>query len=273
MPELPDLQVIAEFLQCELSGSQIAAVEVLKPIVVRNLTGGDLPSRLAGQRIESVSRRGKFLLLPLSSGDWLVINPMLAGRLRYRSSSDRVPGKPFLILHLANGMTLRYSDAVTMGKVYLASGPDAVPGFARLGPEALDPRLTAEAFAARLRRHPGEIKGILTDQTFVAGIGNAYADEILFCAQVYPFRKRPSLTADEVNRLHHCMHTVLEDAIRILRQRVGADIHEEIRDFLQVHGRGGQPCPRCGNPISQIKARQRLTNFCRTCQPGTLIRQ
>jgi formamidopyrimidine-DNA glycosylase len=130
-----------------------------------------------------------------------------------------------------------------------------------------------EEFAARLRRHPGEIKGILTDQSFVAGIGNAYADEILFCARVYPFRKRPSLDADEVRRIYECMHTVLEGAIRILRERVGADIHEEIRDFMQVHGRGGQPCPRCGSPISEIKARQRLTNFCRTCQPGTLIRQ
>ncbi len=273
MPELPDLQVIAEFLQREVSGAQVAAVQVLKPIVVRNLTGDDLAARLAGQRIESVSRRGKFLLLPLSSGDWLVINPMLAGRLRYHQSSDKVPGKPFLILRLANGMTLRYSDAVTMGKVYLTPALDAVPGFVRQGPEALDAQLTPEAFAARLRRHHGEIKGILTDQSFVAGIGNAYADEILFCARVYPFRKRSSLGADEVRRIYECMHTVLEEAIHILRERVGADIHEEIRDFLQVHGRGGQPCPRCGSPISEIKARQRLTSFCRTCQPGTLIRQ
>jgi formamidopyrimidine-DNA glycosylase len=273
LPELPDLQVIAEFLQREVSGADIAAAEVLKPIVVRNLIGDDLAARLVGQRIESISRRGKFLLFPLSSGDWLVINPMLAGRLRCHRSGDKVPGKPFLVLRLANGMSLRYSDPVTMGKVYLTADLDAVPGFARQGPEALDVQLDVPTFAARLRRHPGEIKGILTDQTFVAGIGNAYADEILFCARVYPFRKRPSLDADEVRRIHECMHTVLEGAIRILRERVGADIHEEIRDFLQVHGRGGQPCPRCGNPISEIRARQRLTSFCRTCQPGTMIRQ
>jgi formamidopyrimidine-DNA glycosylase len=278
LPELPDLQVIAEFLQGEVSGAHIAAVDVLKPIVVRNLTGDDLAPRLVGQRIESVSRRGKFLLFSLSSGDWLVINPMLAGRLRYHRSADRVPGKPFWVLHLANGMSLRYSDAVTMGKVYFTAALDAVPGFAELGPEPVDPQgggvqLNAQTFVARLRRHPGEIKGILTDQTFVSGIGNAYADEILFCAQVYPFRKRPSLDAGEVQRIYDCMHTVLDGAIRLLRERVGADIQEEIRDFLQVHGRGGQPCPRCGNPISEIRARQRLTNFCRTCQPGTLIRQ
>ncbi len=283
MPELPDLQVIAEFLQREVSGARITAVEVLKPIVVRNLTGDDLAARLAGQCIASVSRRGKFLLFSLSSGDWLVVNPMLAGRLRYHRSGDRVPGKPFWVLHLANGMCLRYSDAVTMGKVYLTTELDAVPGFAQLGPEALDtqgegaqlnaPTLDARTFAARLRRHHGEVKGILTDQTFVAGIGNAYADEILYCARVYPFRKRSSLDADEVQRIYDCMQHVLDGAIRVLRERVGADIHEEIRDFLQVHGRGGQPCPRCGAPISEIKARQRLTNFCRTCQPGTLVRQ
>ena len=114
MPELPDLQVIAEFLQREVSGAHIAGVEVLKPIVVRNLTGADLSARLVGQRIESVSRRGKFLLFSLSSGDWLVINPMLAGRLRYHRSGDKVPGKPFWVLHLTSGMSLRYSDANNM---------------------------------------------------------------------------------------------------------------------------------------------------------------
>lgn len=278
MPELPDLQVIAEFLQREVSGTQIASVVVLKPIVVRNLTGDDLAPRLVGQRIQSISRRGKFLLFGLSSDDWLVINPMLAGRLRYHPSADKLPGKPFLILRLTSGMSLRYSDAVSMGKVYLTPALDAVPGFARLGPEPLDlqgsaGQLNAQTFAARLRRHPGEIKGILTNQSFVAGIGNAYADEILFCAHVYPFRKRPTLSADEVDRIYECTHSVLEEAISILRARVGPDIHKEIRDFLQVHGQGGQPCPRCGNPISEIRARQRLTNFCRTCQPGTLIKQ
>jgi len=271
MPELPDLEVIAEFLERELTGVRIEEATILKPIVVRNLTGDDFASRLEGQHIESVSRRGKFLLFKLSSGDWLVINPMLAGRLRYHAFAEKVPGKPFVVLRLSNGMALRYNDIETMGKVYLTSALELVPAFASQGPEALDPRLTWQVFAARLRCHHGEIKSILTNQAFVAGIGNAYADEILFRAGVYPFRKRPALSEDEVRRIYETMHTVLQEAIRTLRKRVGADIHIEIRDFLQVHGRGGQPCPRCGNPIAEIRARQRLTNFCRTCQPGTMI--
>ena len=234
MPELPDLEVIAEFLQRELAGVRIEGASILKPIVVRNLTGDDLTAGLVGQCIQTVSRRGEFLLLPLSSGDWLVINPMLAGRLRYHPANEKAGGKPFLVLRLANGMSLRYSDAAMMGKVYLTWSLELVPGFAGQGPEALDPQLTLDAFAARLRRHHGEIKGILTNQSFVAGIGNAYADEILFCARVYPFRKRPSLSEDEARRIYECMHTVLEEAVETLRQR--------------------------------------LTNFCRTCQPGTIIR-
>lgn len=271
MPELPDVEVIAEFLNRQLAGAKIEEASILKPIVVRNLTGDDFASRLVGQRVESVSRRGKFLLLQLASGDWLVVNLMRSGRLRYWGPDETVRGKPFVVLRFADGTGLHYSDPDTMGKVYLTPALEWVPTFATLGPEALDPELTLAAFAERLRRRRGEIKGVLTNPTFVAGIGNAYADEILFRAGVYPFRESPSLSEDEVRRIYEAMHTVLQEAVDILRERVRDEIHVEIRDFLQVHGRGGQPCPRCGNPISRITARRRLTNFCRKCQPGTMI--
>ncbi len=271
MPELPDLEVITEFLQDHIVGQQIAEVEVVRPIVVRNLAGGDFATRLTGQRIEQVSRRGKFLVLTLDSGDYLVINPMLAGRLHYAPRRKRSLRKTFVVLHLTDGMDLRYADAKTMGKVYLTDDLIKVPGLADLGPEALDPNLTLELFRERLRKYRGEIKGILTRQSFVAGIGNAYADEICWRAGIYPFRKRPKLSEEEIARLYEAMHEVLNEAMITLRERVGADIHVEIRDFLKVHGRGGQPCPRCGTTISEIKARQRLTNFCRQCQPGSLI--
>jgi formamidopyrimidine-DNA glycosylase len=271
MPELPDLEVIAEFLNLRFAGAKIVEASVLKPIVVRNLTGDDFAASLEGQRIASVSRRGKFLLFRLGSGDWLVINPMRSGRFRCAKPDNRPGGTPFVVLRFADGTRLHYTDPNTMGKVYLTPALELVPTFAALGPEALAPELTLMAFAERLRRRRGEIKGVLTNQTFVAGIGNAYADEMLYRAGVYPFRKSPSLSEDEVRRIYQAMHAVLEEAVSILRERVGADIHVEIRDFLQVHGRGGQPCPRCGAPISRITARRRLTNFCRTCQPGTML--
>jgi formamidopyrimidine-DNA glycosylase len=272
MPELPDLEVIKEFLQDHIVGQEIAEVEVVRPIVARNLADDDFISRLTGQRVEQVSRRGKFLILALDSGDGLVINPMLAGRLHYAPQREGRLRKTFVVLHLADGMDLRYSDAKTMGKVYLTDDLAKVPGFAELGPEALDPDLTLDVFRERLRKYQGEIKGILTRQSFVAGIGNAYADEICWRARVYPFRKRSKLSDEEIRRFYEAMHEVLNEAIVTLRERVGADIHVEIRDFLKVHGKGGQPCPRCGTTISEIKARQQLTNFCRRCQPGTLIR-
>jgi formamidopyrimidine-DNA glycosylase len=271
MPELPDLEVVREFLAPRIVDVPIASAQVRRPIVVRNLLGGDLADHLVGRRFTGVGRRGKFLLLPLDDGATLVIHPMLAGRIRYGEPLSRHRARDALVLCLANGRELRYHDAKDMGKVYLTDDLAQVPTFARQGPEATDPDLTLEVFRQRLRRHRGEIKGLLTNQTFVAGIGNAYADEICWRAGLYPFRRRPSLTDDEVARLHSALQAVLAEAIETLRARVGDAIDVEVRDFLAVHGKGGQPCPRCGNPISEVKRARRATNFCRTCQPGLMI--
>jgi len=271
MPELPDLEVIRGFLEEHIVGHTIVTVEVVRPTVIRNLLGGDFAARLTGQQVTAVRRHGKFLLFDLASGDHVVLNPMLAGRLQYcLPDAGRLP-RTYLVLTLDDGHELRYSDRRSMGKIYLTDDLARVPGFSELGPDALDPALTLEVFRERLRRFRGEIKRVLTRQDFVAGIGNAYADEILWRAGINPFRKRPELSDEEEARLYEAMRQVLSEAIAILRQRVGTDIHVEIRDFLQVHRRGGEPCPRCGTRISEITAHKRITNFCRTCQPGGLI--
>jgi formamidopyrimidine-DNA glycosylase len=272
MPELPDLEVIKEYLEGVLPGQRLEGVEVLRPLVVRTLVPDGFAATLQGNQVWRVRRRGKFLLLDLETGHVIVVNPMLAGRLHYCPPDERGPSKTFVILHLSGGTDLRYADAKAMGKVYLTLDEGLVPGFAGQGPDALDPALTVGVFRERLRQRRGEIKGLLTNQAVVAGIGNAYADEILFAAGVYPFRKRPSLSPDEVERLHRSIRSVLSEAITVLRERVGDDIDVKIRDFLSVHGKGGSPCPRCATPISEITARGRLTNFCRTCQPGRMIR-
>lgn len=272
MPELPDLEVIKEYLQGVLRGRRIEAAEVLRPLVVRTLFPGDFAATLRDNQVSQVRRRGKFLLLDLQSGHVMVINPMLAGQLHHCTADERRHARTFVILHLGGDMDLRYVDPRSMGKVYLTLDEGLVPGFAGQGPDALDPTLTAELFRERLLGRRGEIKGLLTNQAVLAGIGNAYADEILFDAGLYPFRKRPSLSPDEIERLYHSVRAVLSRAIAVLRDRVGEDIEVKIRDFLSVHGKGGCPCPRCGTPISEIRARGRLTNFCRTCQPGRMIR-
>jgi len=274
MPELPDLEVIKEFLQPRLVGQTIVEAEELRPLIVRDLTGEGLAAGVAGRSICGVWRRGKFLILDLDQRPrHLVLNPMLAGRLHYIAAGSRRPGYAAAVLRLADGQELWYTDAKQMGKLYVTDDLNQVPVMAELGPDALDPDLTPERFVERIRPYRGEIKGVLTRQPFVAGIGNAYSDEICWRARVYPFRKRTALSAAEIEQVYTAMRAVLIEAIEILRQRVGAEIHVEIRDFLAVHGKGGQPCPRCGTRISQLKAQDYYANFCRSCQPGTLIRQ
>jgi formamidopyrimidine-DNA glycosylase len=271
MPELPDLEVIREFLAARIVEIPIVSAEVRRPLVVRNLLGMDATGYLIGRACTAVERRGKFLLLPLDDGATIVINPMLAGRLRYGAPLPRPRSRDALVLVLEDGRELRYHDAKDMGKVYVTTDLNQIPTFDELGPDATDPDLTLEVFWQRLRRHPGEIKGVLTNQRFVAGIGNAYGDEICWKARIYPFRRRPSLSDEEVGRLYAAMRTVLTEAVDLLRERVGEAIDVEVRDFLAVHGKADQPCPRCGSPVSKVTRQRRTTNFCRTCQPGLMV--
>ncbi len=271
MPELPDLAIIHEYLAARLPGTAIASVQVRRPLIVRNLLGDDLAAQLVGRAFADVRRRGKFLLFGLDDGAMLVVNPMLAGRLRYGEPLARDRARDALVLGLADGRELRYHDAEDMGKIYLTRDLGQVPTFLDLGPDADDPALSLDAFCERLWAHPGEIKGILTNQAFVAGIGNACADEICWCAGIYPFRRRASLDAGETERLYRCMRAVLAKAVERLRERVGDAIDVEVRDFLAVHGKAGDPCPRCGGPISEVTRERRATHFCRHCQPGLLV--
>lgn len=275
MPELPDLEVARSVLAGCIIGVPIASVQVLRPLVVRNLlateAGDGVGAYLVGRSFDTVQRRGKFLLLGLDDDSALVIHPMLAGRLRYGAPLARHRQRDVMVLGLSNGQELRYHDARDMGKVYLTRDLTQVPTFASLGPEANDPALTLEEFQRRLRTRRGEIKGVLIDQTFVAGIGNAYADEILWRARLYPFRRRSSLASEDVAALYHAMQAVLAEATATLLVRVGEQIDVEVRDFLAVHGKGGAPCPRCGSAISEVKRQGSATHFCRTCQPGVMV--
>ncbi len=147
-----------------------------------------------------------------------------------------------------------------------------MPRLEEQGPDVLDEPMTLPDFVAALKHFNGEIKGILARGALVSGIGNAYADEILWAARVSPFKRRKELAPDDLQRLHEATYRVPLEAVAVLRERVGENIHHKVRDFLQIHGKTGQPCPRCGNPVRAITANQRLTNFCRQCQPGMLIK-
>jgi len=280
MPELPELEVVKDVLLRRIAGRPITSVEIAPkggPIIVRDLTGRGLAQQTAGRTFEQIERRGKFLLFSLSRTATsearltLAINPKLTGRLQLSPPNAARAGPVHVTFHFENpAEELRYIDSNRMGQIYLTADLSQIPTFAEMGPEALE--ISLEEFRQRLRSFRGEIKGILTRATFVAGIGNAYADEILWQARLHPYRKRPSLSPAEVEALYLAMQQVLRDAILQVRPEMGDEIHLKPRDFFAVHMREGQPCPRCGSAISAITANQRITNFCRTCQPGGLIR-
>jgi formamidopyrimidine-DNA glycosylase len=156
-----------------------------------------------------------------------------------------------------------------MGKVYLvpADRLAEVPQFAEMGPDALE--VSQEEFAQRIRRFTGQIKNILVNHRFVAGIGNAYADEILFAARLHPYRRRTTLSDGDIERLQQAMGKVFAWATPIVAEQMREELdYEERRDFLKIHRKGGDQCPVCGTRISEITAGRRITNFCRNCQPG-----
>jgi formamidopyrimidine-DNA glycosylase len=225
---------------------------------------------MTGDTLGEVHRYGKFLLFALASGRVLVVNPMLTGRFALVEPKAKKHARTCVVLGLEDGTELRYADQRFMGRVYLTTPEElkSVPQFAEMGPDVLSPELTEEAFKDRLKRHNGQIKGILVNHKFVAGIGNAYSDEILWEARIHPYRKRPSLTDEEQTALYSATRSVLAWAGEVVGELMKDSLdYEEWRDHLKVHRRGGQPCPRCGSTISEITAGQRITSFCRTCQP------
>ncbi len=271
MPELPDLTIVAEQLADRATGREVVDASAPTPILLR-ATPEELAG-LVGLTLGTATRRGKFLLLPFLSDSRavriLAANPMLAGRFwLVDRPAGRVRARTGLRLRLSDGGELRYVDRELLGKLYLVAPDqlDSIPGWTQMGPDADDPELTLERFRERIRRHPGELKSLLRNPRFVAGIGNAYSDEILWEARLAPLRRRSSLRADEIDALYHAMRSVLGSSITTLRALVPPPLEVQHREHLKVHRRGGEPCPRCGRPLRQIGGDE-ATTFCRTCQP------
>ena len=290
MPELPDLAVVSDALHAALAGRSIVRTEAPAPLAVRG-TPAELAA-LVGQRLVEVHRRGKFILFELER-DRIAINAMLTGRFQLAAPADKQPPNTAVILAFgARGKgpkdaarwtrgaawlpgdgasaEIRYRDPSQMGKVYLlpagANRPVAGLEDKEQGPDADSPKLTLEVWRERIRRHPGELKALLRNQAFVAGIGNAYSDEILHAARLSPFRKRASLAPEEVDALYEAMRTTLQEASGILRERVPPTFERQVRDFLAVHRKGGTACPRCGTRLSEVSSRSEATSWCRGCQ-------
>jgi formamidopyrimidine-DNA glycosylase len=290
VPELPDLAVVADALHAALTRRSVVRAEAPAPLAVRG-TPAELAG-LVGQELRGVRRRGKFILFDLAR-DHIAINAMLTGRFQLAAPDVKRPANTAVVLAFGSRpkaprnraawtrgaswvpgdddpAELRYRDPSQMGKVYLlpAGVQRAVTGLedGEQGPDADDPALTLEAWRSRIRRHPGELKALLRNQAFVAGIGNAYSDEILHAAKLSPFRKRSTLAPEEIDALYEATRTTLARANVVLRERVPPTFEKQVRDFLAVHLKGGEACPRCGTRLSEVSSRSEATTWCRGCQ-------
>jgi formamidopyrimidine-DNA glycosylase len=270
VPELPEVEALAAFLRENAVGRVLTRVDLAAVQAIKTF---DPPlSALGGLEVTGASRHGKFLDLDVS-GLHLVVHLARAGWLHWRSGLPAAPPKPgkgplALRAHLEDGEGFDLTEQGTRKglAVYVVRSPAEVPGIARLGPDAL--QVDAEQFAALLASKSGQLKGALTDQTLIAGIGNAYSDEILHAARLSPFKMADKLADADVLRLYDAMRTVLTDALdRQLGQRA-ATMKGEKRSGLKVHARTGLPCPVCGDTVREVSFADTSLQYCATCQTG-----
>jgi formamidopyrimidine-DNA glycosylase len=272
VPELPELELLRATLASRAAGHTIldVALDPKRAFIIRH-PPLSFAAELAGKTLAQVERRGKFLIFSFEGFDKrLVINPMLGGRFALCSrAAPSLPATCFT-LRLDRALDIRFLDSTLMARIYLTADPDAdVPAFAGLGPDALDPALTYDVFAARLRKHRGELKNALRNQVFVSGIGNAYADEILFAARLRPLRRASTLSDAERRALYDAMRSTLREAVSVTARQYEAGkhpLHKQDRRFMQIHSRKQSSCPRCGHRISVVHPGGEATYYCRGCQ-------
>jgi formamidopyrimidine-DNA glycosylase len=286
MPELPEVTALAEFLRERAAGHRVDRIDVA---AISALKTYDPPvTAAAGREIVGIDRHGKFLDIVLGgdsrsvgggragspdAGLHLVVHLARAGWLHYREALTLTPLKPgkgpiALRVRLDDGSGFDLTEAGTQKKlaVYLVTDPALVPGVSRLGPDAL--AADASTFAERVRSRRGQLKGVLTDQTILAGIGNAYSDEILHAARLSPFAMSDRLPAEAMQRLHAATRSVLAGAVtRSVGQRA-ATLKAEKRSGLAVHARTGLPCPVCGDTVREVSFHDSSLQYCPTCQTG-----
>ncbi|MGI5531748.1 Fpg/Nei family DNA glycosylase [Streptomyces syringium] len=274
MPELPEVEALAGFLTEHLVGR---TVERVLPLTVSVLKTYDPPlTDVEGRTVVGVRRHGKFLDL-VTDGPHLVLHLARAGWLRWRDPLPDAPPRPgkgplALRVRLAgpggDGFDLTEAGTQKRLAVYCVRDVSEVPGIARLGPDPLAPEFTLEVFAGLLREERRQLKGVLRDQSVIAGIGNAYSDEILHAARMSPFKLAASLTEEETAALYAALGATLRDALERSRGHAAGELKAEKKSGLRVHGRTGQPCPVCGDTIREVSYRDSSLQYCPTCQTG-----
>ncbi|MYT22873.1 Fpg/Nei family DNA glycosylase, partial [Streptomyces sp. SID7760] len=272
MPELPEVEALREFLDEHLAGR---VVERVLPLAVSVLKTYDPPpSALEGQRAGTTARHGKFLAIPIGELH-LVTHLARAGWLRWQEALPDKPPRPgkgplALRVALAGGGGFDLTEAGTQKRlaVYVVRDPREVPGIARLGPDPLADAFDRDTFAALLAGERRQIKGVLRDQSVIAGIGNAYSDEILHAAKVSPFKLAASFDEEQVTHLYEAVRRTLAEAVERAHGVAAGNLKAEKKSGLRVHGRDGEPCPVCGDTIRSVSFADSSLQYCPTCQTG-----
>jgi len=272
MPELPEVEALAEFLRSRtrdlaITGVELGSISVLK-------TFNPPPDALVGAPVDGVARFGKFIDMDCG-GTHLIFHLARAGWLRW---SDALPQKVIrpgnspiaLRVRLDDGSGFDLTEAGTRKRLaaYIVGAPDQVPGIVSLGPDPMAADFTQDHLAAILGGRRAQIKGVLRDQGIIAGIGNAYSDEILHVAKMSPFALASSLDADAVARLYEAMRETLASAVATASGKPAAELKDAKRAGMRVHGRTGEACPECGDVVREVSFADSSLQYCATCQTG-----
>lgn len=270
MPEMPEVQGLVDFLKTRLSGRTITRVNVANIAALKTY---DPPvESIKGAIVATVTRHGKFINITTSDAH-LAFHLAKAGWLRWYDTLPTTiirPGRTPIALRVGfddgSGFDLTEAGTKKSLAVYVVRESTDVPGIARLGPDPLDPAFTKDAFAALLAERRTQIKGVLRDQSIIAGIGNAYSDEILHAAHLSPYALAAKLTPDDVDRLYRAMLSTLTEAIETATGKPPAELKDSKRRGMQVHGRRGETCPVCGDTVRSVFFADNSLEYCATCQ-------
>ncbi|MBL7489912.1 Fpg/Nei family DNA glycosylase [Frankia sp. AgB1.9] len=278
MPELPEMEALASVLRDRAVGKVVTRAEPVAINALRTVSPG--PADLVGATLVDATRHGKFLDLVFAGAGGerldLIAHLSRAGWLRWKDSQPAAPGRGGrgglawrLVFDDGSGFDLTEAGTQKRLAVYLVRDPAEVPGVARLGIDPLDPAFTVEALAALLSAAGrSQVKGVLTDQSVLAGVGNAYSDEVLWAARLSPFAPSSGLSPEQVAALHDALVGTLRAAVEAAGGLGAADLKAEKKANLAVHARTGEACPRCGDTVRQVAFADRSLQYCPTCQTG-----
>lgn len=278
MPELPEVQTIAnDLIAANLVGARIRSVRVGWPRTIAGTTPRAFGRQLKGRRFVRIGRRAKYLLLGLDNGSTLLVHLRMTGKFKLTSAQTRPTKHEHVVFSLSDGRQLRFHDTRKFGRIHLTKEPEKI--LSQLGPEPLAKAFTASKFARMLGGRSRQLKPLLLDQTFLAGLGNIYVDEALWDAKLHPCRISSSLSTAEVRKLRRAIPKVLNRGLRNLGTSLGtgkANFYSVARrgrnqERLRVFRRTGEPCLRCGTAIQRIVVGQRSTHVCGKCQEGKRI--